>query len=109
MCVGRKVSGLCLLVPMLLAGCQATPVVYEHNTRVPDQNCTAARTLAGRYRCEGWALLAKAERPGERYDPAAIRSGQHLIQLADAIDAGSISEAEAAAVATGIEGANVRR
>lgn len=90
---------------LLASGC-ASPKVYENNTAVSEHGCGTANTQAGRYRCEGWAMLSQASKVngpgGERFQ----RAGAARIQIADALDAGGMNEAQAATLARNADVAN---
>lgn len=85
-----------LLAALVLAACTRAPV-YESNIRQAEGGCEAPHTQAGRYRCDGWTMVRRAD---AAYDgaPGLRDAGTERVEVADALDAGRLkpSEAEAA-------------
>jgi phospholipid-binding lipoprotein MlaA len=85
-----------LLLGAGLVACARAPA-YESNIRLADGGCESLHTQAGRYRCDGWAMVHRAD---GAYDGAAglREAGTARVEVADALDAGRLkpSEAEAA-------------
>jgi hypothetical protein len=82
------------LALVLLGGCATHPSYFESNAGGAP-GCHAARSDAGRYRCEAWALIEASQDNGtetERLKAAAATR----FQVADGLDRGSMTPEEAA-------------
>lgn len=94
-----------LAVLALVSGC-ASPKVYENNNSASERGCESPGTPAGRYRCEGWAMLSQASKVNGPGGDRFSRAGAARIQIADGLDAGGMTEAQAAVLARNADVAN---
>lgn len=81
---------------LLTSGCGDGQARYEGYSGATGGDCAAARTLAGRYRCEATALLGGPAAGAS--DSPAYRAAQSRMFAAEALDTGRLTEAEATAV-----------
>jgi phospholipid-binding lipoprotein MlaA len=85
-----------LLLGAALAACARAPI-YESNIRSAEGGCEAPHTQAGRYRCDGWVMVHRADAAHDG-GTGLREAGTARVEIADALDAGRLkpSEAEAA-------------
>lgn len=87
-------SGVFLLL-LLVGGCGHRSYFEGNVGSAP--SCQASKTQAGRYRCEGWALVERSRANGPE-GPRLARDATLRFQVADALDNRSMSPEQAASV-----------